>query len=111
MVSYQNRVYNHGMARKLKLEAHLKSDELEKRYRDAKDSVERSQWQIVWLLSIGKSSAEVSEVTGYCVDWIRKIVRRYNHDGVQAIGDQRHHNPGQARLLSAEQDAELRHEL
>src|SRR5579859_523191 len=99
------------MPRKLKLEAHLKSDELEKRYRDATDGVERSQWQIVWLLSIGKSSAEVSEVTGYCVDWIRKIVGRYNSGGPALIGDQRHHNPGQARLLNVEQDAELLNEL
>src|SRR5260370_37171062 len=90
------------MARRLKVHPYLDSEELEKRYRNAQDAVERSQWQIVWLLSVGKRSAEVAAVTGYCVDWIRKIVRRYN-----TVGDGRHRNPSQQRLLSAEQDAEL----
>jgi transposase len=99
------------MPRKLKIHRHLGSEELERRYRNAQDGVERSQWQILWLLSIGKSSRQVAEVTGYCVDWIRKIVRRYNADGPGVVGDGRHHNPGQPRLLSAAQDAELLGEL
>jgi hypothetical protein len=99
------------MPRRLEVHPHLSSDELEKRYRAAKDSVERSQWQIIWLLSMGRTSAEVSDVTGYCVDWIRKIVRRYSAHGPQAVGDQRHHNPGQQRLLNAGQEAELAAEL
>ncbi len=99
------------MARRLKLYPHLTSEELENRYRSAKDAVERSQWQILWLLSLDKLSAEVGQVTGYCVDWIRKIVRRYNARGPDAVGDQRHHNPGQKRLLNADQEAELAQEL
>src|SRR5260221_6814826 len=99
------------MARRLKVHPYLDSEELERRHRTAQDAVERSQWQIVWLLSVGKTSAEVAAVTGYCVDWIRKIVRRYNTGGPTAVGDGRHRNPGQQRLLSAEQDAELETEL
>ena len=99
------------MARRLKIQAYLDSDALEKRYRNAQDGVERSQWQMIWLLSMGKTSAEVAEVTGYCVDWIRKIVRRYNKGGPAVVGDRRHDNPGQQRLLNAEQDAELLTEL
>jgi hypothetical protein len=99
------------MTRKLSIQSYLDSDEMEKRYRSATDSVERSHWQILWLLSSGKSSTEVGQVTGYCVDWIRKIVRRYNTGGPAAVGDGRHHNPGQRRLLSVEHDAELLVEL
>lgn len=99
------------MARRLNLHPYLDSEELEKRYRNAQDVVERSQWQIIWLLNEGKTSGEVATVTGYCVDWIRKLVRRYNAGGPDAVGDGRHHNPGQPRLLSAEQDAELEAEL
>src|SRR5215831_16435737 len=99
------------MPKRLKLHPYLDSDELEKCYRNAQDVVERSQWQIIWLLSVGKTSAEVAEVTGYCLDWIRKLVRRYNAGGPVAVGDGRHHNPGQHRLLNAEQDAELEAEL
>jgi len=95
------------MPRRINVQPYLSSAELENRYRAARDGVERSQWQIVWLVSLGKTSAEVSQVTGYCVDWIRKVVHRYNEEGVPAVGDGRHHNPGQQRLLSAEQEAEL----
>lgn len=99
------------MARRLKIQPYLDSEALEKRYRNAQDGVERSQWQMIWLLSMGKTRAEVAEVTGYCVEWIRKIVRRYNTGGPAVVGDRRHHNPGQQRLLNAEQEAELLAEL
>ena len=99
------------MPRQIKLEAHLSTEELEQAYRTAHDAVERSQWQILWLLSNGKPTAEVAAVTGYCVDWIRTLVRRYNVQGRQGIGDGRHHNPGRERLLSASQEAELNREL
>src|SRR5260221_11219909 len=95
------------MARRLKVHPYLDSEELEKRYRNAQDAVERSQWQIVWLLSVGKTSAEVAAVTGYCVDWIRKIVRRYNTGGPTAGGDGRQRNPGQERLGGAVAHDEL----
>lgn len=85
------------MAGRVKIQPYLDSDALEKRYRNAQDGVERSQWQMIWLLSMGKTSEEVAQVTSYCVDWIRKIVR--------------HDNPGQQRLLNAEQEAELLDEL
>jgi hypothetical protein len=51
-------------------------DELEQRYRRAEDPVARSQWQIVWLLAGGASSAAVARSTGYSVNWIREIARR-----------------------------------
>src|SRR5260221_3700972 len=93
------------MARRLKVHPYLDSEELEKRYRNAQDAVERSQWQIVWLLSVGKTSAEVAAVTGYCVDWVRKIVRRYNTGGPTGVGGRLHRNTCQERLASAAPDA------
>src|SRR5258707_10204775 len=99
------------MARRLKVHPYLDSEELEKRYRNAQDAVERSQWQIVWLLSVGKTSAEVAAVTGYCVDWIRKIVRRYNTGGPAAVCDRGHRNSGPQRVLDGVQEAELETEV
>ena len=43
--------------------------------------------------------------------WIRSIAHRYNAQGPQGVGDGRHHNPGSGKLLSAQQEAELAHEL
>jgi transposase len=82
------------MPKRIELSPHATTEELEHRYRKAKDPVERSHHQIVWLLSEGKKTEEVCEVTGYSPGWVRKIARRYNERGVDALGDRRHSNPG-----------------
>jgi transposase len=94
--------------RRLVIPPHLSVDELEQRYRRADDPVARSQWQIVWLLRSGMPTAEVARVTGYSVNWVREIARRYREDGPAGIGDRRHGNPGAAPLLDAMQQATLR---
>ena len=95
------------MPKYIELKAHLSEDELERRYRSASDAIERSQWQILWLIGGGKRSREVSQVTGYSVQWIRQLVNRYNAGGAGAVGDGRHSNPGKSRLLNAEQETTL----
>ena len=82
---------------------------MEHRYRKAKDPVERSHHQIVWLLSEGKTTREVCEVTGYSPGWVRQIARRYNERGVEGLGDGRHFNPGakERALLDEAGEAEL----
>ena len=47
-------------------------------------------------------------MTGYSVNWIQEIARRYREDGPAGIGDRRHANPGAAPLLDAAQQAQLR---
>ena len=64
--------------------AHVSIDELENRYRKATDPVERSHFQMIWLLAQGKRVPEVAEVTGYCANWIRILARRSNQKGPQA---------------------------
>jgi transposase len=97
--------------RRLHIPPHLSLDELEQRYRRATDAVARSQWQIVWLLAGGASTAAVAGSTGYSVNWIREIARRYREDGPAGIGDRRHANPGAAPMLDMTQQAELRQAL
>lgn len=82
------------MPKTIKLEPHLKSEELENRYRRARDRVARSHFQIAWLISQGKTTTQVMEVTGYSRGWIQELARRYNKGGPEALGDRRHHNPG-----------------
>ncbi len=99
------------MNKRITMKPHLSLEEIESRYRKAKDPVARSHWQIIWLLSQGKTAQQVVEVTGYSYDWIRCLVRRYNHEGPQGLGDRRHHNPGGTFLLSSEQQAQLQQAL
>ena len=87
--------------------AHLSAEELARRYRLARDPVERSHWQMIWLLVSGRPLGEVAAVTGYSTRWIREVVRRYNADGVSAVADRRHANAGAAPLLDAEGQAAL----
>jgi transposase len=106
-------LYTARMPKRLELSPHATREELERRYRKAKDPVERSHLQIVWLLSEGRTTQEVCEVTGYSLGWVRKIARRYNEGGLQGLGDRRHRNPGarQRALLDEEGQAQLREAL
>jgi transposase len=101
------------MPKIIKIVPHLDSEELEDRYRKAHDPVERSHYQILWLISEGKTTTQVMEVTGYSRGWIQQLARRYNADGPQALGDRRHRNPGakERALLTAEQQQELQEAL
>jgi hypothetical protein len=58
---------------RLSIHAHLAVDELETRYRRAKDPVACSHWQVIWLLAQGRVSAQVAAVMGYTANWIRTI--------------------------------------
>src|SRR5215203_2820113 len=101
------------MPKTIKLESHLSSEELENRYRRARDPVLRSHYQILWLIGEGKSTTQVMEVTGYSRGWIQQLARRYNAYGPEALGDRRHHNPGakERALLTADQQEELKEVL
>jgi transposase len=101
------------MPKTMKLEPHLDSKELENRYRKAHDPVLGSHYQILWLISLGKSTTQVMELTGYSRGWIQQLARRYNAAGPEALGDRRHGNPGarDRALLSTEQQEELREAL
>jgi hypothetical protein len=48
------------MPKTIKLEPHLTSKELDNRYRKAHDPVERSHYQILWLISEGKTTTQVN---------------------------------------------------
>jgi hypothetical protein len=39
------------MGKRLSIELHLPVEDLEQRYRAAREGVTRSQWQIIWLLA------------------------------------------------------------
>src|SRR5260221_13737184 len=95
------------MGKRLSIELHLPIEDLEQRYRAAREGVTRSQWQIIWLLAGGATSQEVAEVTGYSLPWIRALAQRYNTRGADGMGDGRHRNPGHAPLLSVEQQGAL----
>ena len=64
------------MPQRISIRADLKIEELEQRYRQASDPVDRRQWQIVWWLAQGQTREAVAEATGSSLAGIRTIARR-----------------------------------
>ena len=103
------------MSKRLQIAPHLSIEELESHYRQTSEGIERSHDQIICHLAQGQSSEAVAAWTGYSRDSpparlrqrIYKLVRRYNHVGPDALGDQRRHNPGKTPLLNDVQQAQL----
>lgn len=95
------------MPRRITIVPHLSVKQLYCKYRQAKETVARSQYQILWLLASGKKTEEVAQTTGYSVQWIRELARRYNRSGIKELGDRRHNNPGGKPLVDDIQTAQL----
>ncbi len=95
------------MPKYIRLEPHLSTDELGARYQAAQRPIERTRWHALWLLSQGRSSTEVAQITGRKAQWVRRLVQRYNLRKEEGVADTRQRNRGHAPLLSPEQRAEL----
>lgn len=95
------------MPKRIVIVPHLSKEELYSKYRLAKDPVNKSQYQILWLLTIGKKTEEVAESTGYSIQWIRELARRYNRSGLEGIGDRTDNNRFAEPLLNEVQTAQL----
>ena len=82
---------------------HLPLEELEARYRAARDATEARHFQAIWLLAQGRTFVEVAEVLAFVPRWVQELAQRYNAFGPEALGDRRRHNGRAANLLT--QDA------
>ena len=88
------------MPKKLSLSQHLSTQELLNRYRNASNVIEKSHYQVIWLLSTGKTIKQVAETTNYTQTWIYQLINRYNEQGEEGLGDLRASNPGKEPLLN-----------
>src|SRR3712207_2057999 len=90
---------------------HLSVSELETRFRAAKDTLEKSHLQVIWLLAKGHSKGEVAQITALSPRWINKLLQRYAAHGPEALGDLRHTNRRATPLLDAADLEALRQRL
>ena len=98
------------MSRQMFIADHDTIEELQAEYKrriGPEDRVYRSHLQVVWLMKMEGNATKVAGMIALTRLWIRKIIRRYNADGMAGLGDRRHQNPGAKSLLSAEQWSEL----
>jgi transposase len=92
-------------------EKYLSTEKLHARYRGARHATEKTHWQVLWLISEGKTAEEVAEVTGYTTNWVRELVSRYNAGGPESVLDKRRGKSGRPALLSEEEGKELKQAL
>ena len=79
---------------------HLPVEELEARYRAARDATEARHFQAIWLLAQGRTFLEVAEVLAFVPRWVEELAARYNALGPEALGDRRRRNGRTATLLT-----------
>ena len=82
------------------IKAHLSSSELEARYKGAADPVAKSHFHALWLMSLGYEVDEVAELLSFSPRWVRALIKRYNENGAEALGDQRVHNGTKPTILT-----------
>lgn len=95
------------MARRTKLEPHAMPEELKQLYLTTVDLSERRHFQVLWLISGGKTQAQAAELVGISERWVHTIVKRYNAGGIEAMRDRRHDHPGAPRVLDPEGERAL----
>ena len=79
---------------------HLPVEELEARYRAARDATEARHFQAIWLLARGRTFLEAAEVLAFAPRWVEALAARYNASGPDALGDRRRRNGRTASLLT-----------
>lgn len=99
------------MTAPLTLPPHLTSAEIAQHMRQCRDAVEKTHWQIIWLLEQGHHIPAVAKQLGYTEYWVRTIVHRYIAEGPAGLKDRRRANPGATALVSTAVREELRHRL
>ena len=91
--------------------SHLSVAELEARYKAAADPVAKSHFHAVWLLSLGYTAGEVAELLSFSVRWVRLLVKRYNEEGPDNLGDRRQGNGAAPAILTPEALSSLKERL
>lgn len=95
---------------RLPIASHLTSDEIARRYRECRDGLVKTHWQVLWLMTRPGnplSPAAAAEHVGMSATWVRSLLKRYNRHGPDGLLDRRKATNGAKPKLTAEQRAEL----
>ena len=99
------------MARpRLPIVPHLSPDEIARRYRTCRGGIEKTHWQILWLLTrtnTPPTPAAVAAQVGLTAAWVRTVLKRWNAEGPDGLADRRATTNGGRPKLTAAQQTEL----
>ncbi len=95
---------------RLPIAPHLAPEEIARRYRTCRSGLEKTHWQVLWLLTrpdAPLSPARAAERVGLTAGWARSLLKRWNAEGPGGLADRRVVKNGGKPKLTAEQRAEL----
>jgi transposase len=95
---------------RLPIVPHLSPDDIARRYRACRIGVEKTHWQVLWLLTRREpppTPAAVAAQVGLTPAWVRTILKRWNAQGPAGLVDRRPAANGGRPKLSEEQQAAL----
>jgi transposase len=95
------------MGKRVALVPHFTPVELAACDKATPDAATARRWQLLWLISTGKTRAEAAALVGVSARWASTLIARYNAQGAAGLADGRRANPGRAPLLTAAQSAAL----
>lgn len=90
---------------------HLTYNELTQHYRSCKNPVEKTRWQLIWLMANPNKPIlvkEAAKTVGLCERWARQLVHRYNQEGIIGLIDKRKNNKGKEPILNSQQRKQLK---
>ena len=92
--------------RVLTIEGSESQKEIENYYKQEKQ-LKRKRWlHILLLVFQGKNAVEIADLLKMSEEAIRRVVRKYNRDGLSALTPRT--SPGRPRCLSSDQEEELK---
>lgn len=95
---------------RLPIVPHLPPEEIARRYRTCRDGVEKTHWQVLWLLTRPEqplSPAQAAAQVGLTPVWVRAILKRWNAEGPDGLADRRKGTNGGRSKLSTDQQIDL----
>jgi transposase len=99
------------MARsRLPIVLHLPPEEIARRYRACRHGVEKTHWQVLWLLTRPDrplSPAQAAAQVGLTPVWVRALLKRWNAEGPAGLADRRAAVNGGHHKLTIEQQVDL----
>jgi transposase len=95
---------------RLPIAPHLPPEEIARRYRACRDGIEKTHWQVLWLLTRPDrplSPAQAADQVGLSPVWARALLKRWNAEGPAGLADRRGVSNGGRSKLTPEQHIDL----
>jgi transposase len=96
---------------RLAIVPHLIPEQIYRRYRACRSGVEKTHWQLLWLLTRAErplAPAQAAAQVGLSAVWARSILKRWNAQGPDGLADRRAGTNGGRSKLTIDQQIDLR---